>query len=149
MSQVVVVGIGESASGDDGVGPAVIDYLRTDPPSPLMVIRDAAPLVDLVDGTTNVVLVDAIEGSQPGRVRSLRPGQLGDRRAVSTYGLSVSEALELAATLNGADLDAQVRIVAVVVERVEVGAILSEPVRRAVPEAADTVRAHVLELSGA
>ena len=141
-----VIGLGQPAAGDDGVGLAVLDALRaTALPRDvdLVTAPDASALVDLLAGADAVVLVDAVLGGSPGAVLDLAPEDLAQRGAptFSTHGLSIPQAIELAQVL-GDGPPPSLRIVGVVVERPRApGVGLSPAAAAAVPEAAARVRA--------
>ncbi len=139
----MIVGIGQPAAGDDGVGREVARRLRAEG-VPAREVADGAGLLGVLDGLEGrLVVVDAAVGvGPPGTVVVARPDELAAARPVSSHGLSVAEALALAAALRGAPLD--VRLVAVAIDPPEagapVGAGLSEPVAKAVPVAARLAR---------
>jgi hydrogenase maturation protease len=141
-----VIGVGERARGDDGVGPAVLARLRESGlpgDVDLVEVRDATALVPLLAGADPVIVVDAVVGLRPGTVRELRPDDLASRAAlaVSSHGVGVGEAIELARVLNDAPLPS-IRIVGIGVERPgRPAAVLSAPVAAAVERAAQRVRA--------
>jgi len=141
-----VIGLGQPAAGDDGVGLAVLDALRGTPlprDVELVAAPDASALVDLLAGADSVVLVDAVLGGTPGAVLDLAPEDLARRGAptFSTHGISVPQAIELAQVLGDGPPPA-LRIVGVVVERPSApGVGLSPAAAAAVPAAAARVRA--------
>lgn len=139
---VRIVGIGQRAAGDDGLGPEVIDHLRArgvPEGVELVTADDASVLVDLIDGAAAVVIVDAVVDDPPGRVRDLRPEDLvrSPRSAVSSHGLTVAEAIGLARQVAPAPEAVPVHVVAVTVARpARLGHGLSAAVAAAVPAAA-------------
>ncbi len=101
---VRVIGIGQAAAGDDGVGLAVIAELRqrgVPDGVELMNTAEDSALLGLLQTADRVVLVDAVLATPPGRVLQLTPKQLGERRSgrMSTHGMGVSQAIELARVL--------------------------------------------------
>jgi len=143
-----VIGLGQAAAGDDGIGLAVLDALRTTAlpgDVELVAAPDASALLDLLGGADAVVLVDAVLGGSPGDVLDLAPEDLAQRGAptFSTHGLSVPQAIELAQVL-GDGPPVALRIVGVVVERPNAPRVgLSPAAAAAVPAAAARVRALV------
>jgi hydrogenase maturation protease len=138
-----VVGLGEPAAGDDGVGVAVVEHLRRSGDGvalELLTAADASALVDLLVGADPVVIVDAIATSgPPGRVLTLTPAALATRKRalLSTHGVEVPQAIGLARTLCPATVARTVRIVAVTIaapHRYASG--LSAAVAAAIPVAA-------------
>lgn len=138
-----VIGLGQPARGDDGVGPAVIAALQEAPPAgvELITLTDTAALIDLLDGTPTI-LVDAVaEVAEPGAVLELTVADLAGVSAVSTHGIGVPEALGLAEALHGPAVIAGLQVVGVAITGdVAMGRGLSEAVAAAVPVAAARIR---------
>lgn len=136
-----VIGIGQPAAGDDGVGIAVIHQLRrTRLPADveLAAVGDAASLIGLLEGAGRVVLVDAVVGGIPGRVLRLAPEALeaSPLQPLSTHGMQVTQAVDLARTLCPESAWPQVQIVGVCIEPPEPYTEgLSPEVAAAVPHA--------------
>lgn len=141
-----VIGLGRRFAGDDAVGPMVIDALRIAPgvKSELHEAPDPSALVDLLRTPAEVVLVDAVVGDRPpGTVELLTPEVLAatGSPAMSSHGISVPLAIELARTLAGpGPFTPRIQIVGVHIERPRgFGAVLHEAVIAAVPAAAALV----------
>ncbi len=104
---VRVIGLGQPAAGDDGVGHAVLDALsRTRLPEyvELERVREASALLPLLENVQRVIIVDAaIDAGPPGTVHILTRDQLDEAAmsAVSSHGVGVVQALTLAETLSG------------------------------------------------
>lgn len=127
-----VLALGSPGGGDDAVGLAVADQL------PGARRGDATALVELLAEHELVVLVDAVLGSRPGRVRVLREADLdGPVQAVSSHAVSVPQAVALARVLY--PRAGQLVVVGVEIAPPAPGAGLSPAVAAAVPEAAATV----------
>ncbi len=145
-----VIGLGQAAAGDDGVGLAILDQLRARGVPEGVELVDApedVAVVALLETPAPVVLVDAFVGTPPGEVLELTPEQLAGRglRPVSTHAIGVCQAIEVARALAPERISASVRIVAVTIgqpRRYEQR--LSPEVAAAVPAAVD----RVLELVG-
>jgi len=141
-----VIGVGEPAAGDDGVGRAVLERLReAGVPAgvDLVEVRDPTEIVRLLAGADPVIVVDAVLGARPGEVLDLLPGDLAAQSAlaVSTHGLGVLQAIELARVLHDPPEPA-VRIVGITIDRsTRHGEGLSPPVAAAVARATERVRA--------
>jgi hydrogenase maturation protease len=146
-----IIGLGQAAAGDDGVGIAIIEWLQTHAlPRGIEVIRAAedSALASLLETPAPVVLVDAVLASPSGEVLDLRPEQLAAHqlRAVSTHGMGVAQAIELARILTPDLVSPSIRIVAVTIERPQrYVQELSAAVAAAVPRAAARVLALVGE----
>jgi len=140
-----VIGVGQPAAGDDGVGIAVIVRLRAERNLEDVVyetITEASALVERLQVGVPVLIVDAlVGGGSPGDVIVLDAEQLtGDARPLSTHGISVGEAIALARTLAPDSVAAIVRVVGIVVERPKVGeTALSPEIARAVSKACAVV----------
>ncbi|XXT21311.1 hydrogenase maturation protease [Sorangium sp. So ce429] len=117
-----VIGLGQRAAGDDAAGLAVLEALRRrGPPSgaELVEARDASALVSLLQTPAEVVIVDAVLASPPGEVLDLSPSDLaaGAPVPVSTHGLGVGQAIELARLAAPDRLSPDIRIVGVSIGR--------------------------------
>jgi hydrogenase maturation protease len=134
----VVVGIGQDAAGDDGVGLAVARALA----GRGLEVRqaaDASVVLALLEAGRRVVIVDAVVGGgAPGAVVRLDPGALASGpQPLSSHGLGVAEAIELARTLYGEGAARGVAIVGIAIERPCAAALeLSPAVAAAIEPAA-------------
>ena len=100
--RVVVIGVGHRDRADDGIGPAVVDALahRTDEVVTLVREGDLAVLPLLWEPDDDVVIVDAVPDRRAfGDLREIDPAELRSRFGVSTHGLDVVDAIELARRL--------------------------------------------------
>jgi hydrogenase maturation protease len=145
-SAALVVGVGNSDRGDDGVGPAVARVvLAMDLPG-VRVVSDAEPLHLLDDDMVEdvVVVVDAARsGRLPGTVQVLDaleslPPWTG---VGSTHALGIDVAVDLLGALGR--LPGRLALVAVEGACFDAGAALSPSVQAAVPAAAETVVAEL------
>lgn len=142
---VRVIGIGQPAAGDDGVGLVVLDALRRrDLPAGVRLHAVAEPsgILPLLEGASAVVLVDAVLGARPGDVLHLEAASLAGARVVplSTHGLGVAQALALARTLAPEAMPARLDIVGIGIERPAPGSTgLSAAVAAAVPRAVEDI----------
>lgn len=142
-----VVGLGQPFAGDDGVGFAVVEHLRAGGlPEGVVadVVAEPSALVGELGEVERLVVVDAVVGAgAPGTVVVLELDDLGDEvRPVSTHGMSLGQAVAIARILC-AERDApRVHVVGVAIDVVatERGAVLSAPIRAAIPRAAAAVR---------
>lgn len=144
-----VIGLGQRAAGDDGAGLAVIEALRgrgLPAGAELVEAPDASALVSLLETPGPVVVVDAVLASPPGEVIELSLSDLaaGGPAPVSTHGLGVGQAIELARLAAPGRLSPDIRIVGVSIgrpRRQEIG--LSPEVAAAVPRAVARVLAYL------
>jgi hydrogenase maturation protease len=137
-----VIGIGQRAAGDDGVGHAVLDALaqrELPADTELLRARDASELVDLLQQKAPVIIVDAVvDGGALGEVMVLDEHALSTApmSGVSSHGISVPQALELARTLYPEETSKRVRFVAVSIDAPrQYSDALSPAVARAVEQA--------------
>ena len=146
MTGLVVIGIGNSFRRDDGVGPAVAAELIGRDLDGLRVITcaaETAALLDAWDGAALAVLVDAVLGGEPGRVRRCSLDYLADAVPVSSHDLSVRQAYDLGRALGRAPQS--VLVVTVDVADTGHGQGLSPAVQAALPDAVRAVLAIVLK----
>lgn len=142
-----IIGIGAPAGGDDGVGLVVLEHLRREiwpAATELHAVADPSSIVLLLGGADLVILVDAVLGVRPGEVRQLQPEFLarGLVTPVSTHGVSVTQALELARRLGPGSMPRRLAIVGIGIGAAAAGAqLLSASVQAAVPCAVALVRA--------
>ncbi len=141
MGRTLVIGIGQERRGDDAVGRLVLRALagRVPPGVELMEEEgEATALLERMEGYDTVHLIDACRsGAPPGTIRRLEvsAAPLPDLRfRVSTHGMGLDEAVELARALGRLPR----RCVLHVVEGAcfDLGAPLSPPVAAAVEELA-------------
>jgi hydrogenase maturation protease len=139
-----IIGLGQNAAGDDGVGLAVARRLVTQRlPEGVMVIEQAEPsalITELFDGADCVVLVDAmVDGGESGRVVQIDLNETdpGGSRLLSTHGIGLLEAIALARTLNEGAMPRRIAIVGITISQpARYGTGLSEAAAAAVARAA-------------
>lgn len=147
----LVVGIGNRFRRDDGVGPAVVAHLQDDPrwAGEVDLVEadgEAARLVELWDRRPLAVVVDAVfmPDRQAGSVVVLEGEEATDPAVLGTWDSGVSghaaglrEAVALGRVLER--MPSRLAIVGVVAEALVDGDTMTDPVARAVPEAAGAV----------
>ena len=149
-SHCLVIGIGNPDRGDDAAGRAVARWLRGVLPPQIGILEhdgEATSLLARLEGAEIVCLIDASASAAPaGTVRRfdvaaapLPQGAFG----VSTHGLGLAEAIELARALG--QLPARCIVYAVEGASFGPGEPLTPPVAAAVPEVGRRVQA---ELAG-
>jgi len=142
---VRIIGLGQAAGGDDGVGLAVVEWLRrrgVPDGVELHIAPEPSALLPLLEGGAPVVVVDAALGAPAGQVLELGPEALASQAAtpVSSHGLSVFQAIALARLISPGAVSPSIRVVAVTIARPErYGHGLSPPVAEAVPRAAERI----------
>lgn len=146
-----IIGVGQRARGDDGAGPSVIEELRNAAFAEEVELVEASEpslLLPLLENASRVVIVDAALGAgKPGDVLVLRPEEI-DKAAispVSTHGMSVGQAIELARVVSSETVCPEIYLVAIAARRPEgIQYGLSDEVRMALPRAAEEARRLVL-----
>jgi hydrogenase maturation protease len=149
----MVAGIGNIFLGDDGFGPEVVRHLAADPaglPEGVRLvdygIRGMHLAYDLLAGFEALVLIDAVPGSGPPgdlTVLEIGPEDLG-RGEFDAHGMAPVAVLASLPSLGG-ELP-PTYLVGCPPADVREGIGLSDPVRDAVPAAAEAVRALVERL---
>ncbi len=151
---MTVIGLGNSAMGDDGIGVEIAEVLGRLPRSPgegLEVINAAEDAVlagACVAEGKDVLLVDAVDmKSEPGAWQVFSAHDLPqglETLECSTHSLSLTTVIELARALGCAD---RLRILGVQVGDVRPGRFLSPRVRECVPKVIARIREEVEALS--
>jgi hydrogenase maturation protease len=140
-----IIGLGQRAGGDDAAGLRVIDLLeeRALPGAELFRASDSTRLLDLIPGAARVLIVDAAVGAGPPggvHVLPLAALQAGGVKPLSTHGMGVLEAVELARALSDGGLP-PIELLAIAIEAPrELSSELSPEVARAVELAASRAR---------
>jgi hydrogenase maturation protease len=142
-----IIGIGQDAAGDDGIGIAVARRLRNMRlPDGIEVIERAEPsaiITQLIDGVERVILVDAIiDNASTGRIVQIDPSRAraSTGQLLSTHGIGLLEAIDLARTLDEVAMPRQIVIVGITIEQpTRYRAELSASVAAAIPLATELV----------
>jgi len=151
------VGVGNVLMGDDGVGPAALDALRSTGADERAELIDAGlafseVLCDLTPQRT-VIIIDAVRGGgEPGTVYKLTPDDLDPdtgamAAAMSLHEVNVLPALRMEALAGRLFRD--VTIYGVEPGKLDWGEGLSEPVTRTVEKLVETIGRHLDELAAA
>lgn len=141
----VLIGVGNVDRRDDGVGPAVAGLAgRSLPGVPVVTCpSEATQILDAWDGFGLAVVVDAVAGGSPGRVRQCAPAELAGAAPVSSHDLDLAGIWALGRALGRAP--ETLVVVAVDVADTGHGAGFSPAVAAALPEAASAVVSVVRE----
>lgn len=146
IRRFVVIGVGHRDRADDGIGPAVVDALshRSDEVTTMIREGDLAVLPLLWDSADDVVIVDAFfAGSEPvGVLREVDVDQLTASSGLSTHGVSVADAIELARRIQR--MPKRLRVIGITGRTFEHGA-MSRQLHERVDELVDELLA-ILEL---
>lgn len=118
----VVIGLGNTARRDDGIGPAVAAAVAADCPAGVRVLTCAVEptaILDVWEGADLAVVIDAACGDDvvPGRVRRCAIDEVAERGALSSHDLDLSQTHQLAVALGRAPG----RVVVVTVDAADTG----------------------------
>jgi hydrogenase maturation protease len=141
---MLIIGCGNRQRSDDGAGILVAERLRELGIEADTRIGEAADLIEAWKGADDVIIVDAVvTGAPVGTVQAWDDRQplASVSTTVSTHGLGVAEAIELAHVLDR--LPARLRIYGVEGRRFEPGTEISFEVQRAVEEVVRRIIADV------
>ncbi|MTE15209.1 hydrogenase maturation protease [Nocardia aurantiaca] len=150
VPRAVVIGVGNEYRRDDGIGAAVVRHIeKLGLPEVQVALCDGEPtgLLDLWAGAELAVVVDAVlcEPSTPGRIwRTTVDALRGLTRATSSHALGIPDALPLGRILGR--LPAELVVIAVEAEHLDLGVGLSGPVAAALPDVVATVLAELARL---
>jgi len=118
-----VIGVGNEYRGDDVAGLLVAPQLRRAVPAGVEVVEcdgELGHLLDLLEGASRVLLVDAAVGGGPaGSVRRLGHPEARHRSRSTSHALGVAEAISLAAAMGR--LPAEVVVYAIMGRRFSFG----------------------------
>ena len=138
--------IGELTRGDGGAPVAALARIPAALLEGVDVVRGAALDVEDLMGRGRVVIVDAVQGPEPGTILTLDLAAAPAMRAIpvgSTHGLPLPAVITLASALGGRPVSG--RFIGIAGTRFGIGERLSTPVRAALPRAARVIAAAVSE----
>jgi len=149
---ILIVTCGNPDAGDDGFGDAVTEGLCADPLPGITVAKLGTRPADLLDhaqGYAVLIIVDAVccPGEKPGSLIEMdwfdpaRPA-LKSEEALSTHGISLGRQIDLGQSLEM--LPPVVRLVGVNIVQPEIGRLMTEAVRKCIPEAVRVIRQHAI-----
>jgi hydrogenase maturation protease len=151
----LVLGLGNTLLGDDGLGPALIEQLMQedqrwkDRTEFLDGGTQGLALLGHLSGREAVIIVDALSmGAPPGTTRILNVSevfQMGVNRANTSHEGNAGELLAVAKVLD--ELPDRVFVVGIEPQSIETGYGLSEAARNALPTVANQVRELLAELN--
>jgi hydrogenase maturation protease len=154
VTRVAVIGIGQSLRGDDAAGlEAVRQWQEKFPETAgrpeVQIEASELPGLALLDTLNEVdaaILVDAIQGSNPGVIHRLSEEELTafTSDSKSAHGWGVAETLRLRKKLT--DAKANLRIIGIEAEQIEIGAGLSKVVEEALPKVCEVIQAEINHL---
>jgi hydrogenase maturation protease len=155
---IVLLGIGQSLRGDDGIGPESIRRWSRQYPSaaadPRVKTRiKETPGLDLLDDLEQAdaaLIVDAVStGAPPGTIHILPSvPETGMSAAEKTaHGFGVAETLAVARR-TGRRLPGEIRLIGIEGADFNLGSGFSEPVRNAVPDAVRAIHTQITAFLG-
>ncbi len=135
--KLLILCLGNDLLGDDGIALEAADLVR-DAVGPWVEVRSSSMaglyLAELLEGFDDAIVVDAVQGENPGTVRELTPVDLTPVAVPSAHYAGLPEALEVA---RGAGLEVphRIRIFGVEIGSMQrIGSPPSPRVRAALPE---------------
>ncbi|MEK7679737.1 MAG: hydrogenase maturation protease [Deltaproteobacteria bacterium] len=142
--KALVLGIGNVLMRDDGAGVRSVEsFERLYSAGPEVECLDGgtagSKLVQVLEGFTHVVIVDAIkDGNGPGTIRHMKASDIlkGNAALTTAHGIGVKELLALSAFEGRAPLTT---VIGIVPERVCPGLTLTETIERLLPEVASAI----------
>jgi hydrogenase maturation protease len=108
VTRTVIIGVGNPMRRDDGAGPAVVEALLAEEVDAIALDGDPTRLLEAWADAALAVVVDAVLGDEPGRVRSVEVVRertvVADLGATAggcggTHGAGVADAVELGEAL--------------------------------------------------
>ena len=141
--RTLILGIGNSILGDDGIGVCVAQELNAQIKNENVDVRDVSVdglnLLEIIVGYDKLVVVDAImtEEGDVGEIYRLKPERIGDpsRSAISPHHFNLATTLEIGKKLFPSEMPKEVVVYAVKAGDVtSVTEKMTKKMREAVPE---------------
>jgi hydrogenase maturation protease len=135
----LLIGVGNRDRSDDGIGPIVADLVEGATASVLTMVRegDLAVLPLLWNEDDDVVIVDACRcAGSVGSVHQVDPDALMGGTSMSTHGMNVADAVQLAHRLDRAPR--RLRVFGVIGKSFDYGTLSCE-MRSALPDIVDVM----------
>jgi hydrogenase maturation protease len=152
LPMIVVIGVGNPDRGDDGAGRETARRLRASGLEEATIVAcdgEATALLAHFEGADAAILIDAcVSGAAPGTVRRFDAAEAPLPSAafgLSSHGLGLSEAIELARTLGA--LPPRCVVYAIEGQRFDVGAPLSDAAAAAIEEVVADIRRDLASFS--
>ncbi len=149
---MLIVGLGNSLMGDDGVGIAAVRELKKLELSGVELLEGGVSGIGLLSklrGRRRVVIIDAVQGGsgEPGDIYRLTPEELAkpEFSFLSLHDIALEHVLALGKELLGDEFPEEIVIYGVEVKEIRFGRGLSEPVKRALPKLVELLRQEMAE----
>lgn len=146
--ETLILGLGNTLLGDEGVGVHAVNYLQQEKPSlGEAVLMDGGTLsfvlADPIEEADSLIVIDAAQvGSTPGTVRVFEGAEMdrfvSSSKLHSVHEVSLSDLLTIA--LLSGQLPPQRALIGIQPERIEWSDALSASVQAAVPKVCESVR---------
>jgi hydrogenase maturation protease len=136
----LVISAGSSLRQDDGIGPAILNLLQSEPmPTNVTLIdigTDGFQLVELVKSYERVLLIDAVNmGETPGTSLFFTPNEaklICRNDSLSTHGMGLAEVLTIIDGLDGA-MPSNMTVFGIQPSQTNLGDMLSSEVKAHLP----------------
>jgi hydrogenase maturation protease len=150
LKNILIIGIGQSLRGDDGAGLAAVlrwqQQFPTQAANPDLQVElvelPGLALLDLIEGSARVLLVDAVRsGANPGMLTLIHDTDLVNfgSGSGSAHGWGVAETLALGRRLHPEKLPVRLDILAIEASGINLGQHLSPPVMAVLDQAAEMI----------
>lgn len=157
MVKIVLLGVGQSFRGDDGIGILAVEHWQEAYPetAELLDLRvetlelPGLALLDALAGAEKAILVDAVQSENPvGTLHWLTEKELlsFSPDSQSAHGWGVAETLKLGRQLGREDMPDVIMVLGVEAEQFEIGAGLSESIRKRLPKILKVIQRNVSEM---
>jgi hydrogenase maturation protease len=142
-NSLLVIGVGNPWRHDDGIGPKVIELLKTKPNLGYDVYdggTDGLALLDIIPKYKNAIIIDAVNmGAAPGTVSVFSPEEAKLKihfDALSTHGFGLAEVIKLMEELN---IETQLEIIGIEPLDISFGEGLSFIVAKSIDRIINTI----------
>ncbi|NDD58036.1 MAG: hydrogenase maturation protease [Chlamydiae bacterium] len=144
MNNLIILGIGNPFRSDDSAGWAVIDALEVKTHGKVTLQKSRGDIADLLEAFSeyhHVILIDASQGTSSKdlfqKIDALQEELPEDRAKVSTHGITITQAIDLAKELN--NLPISLTIYSIPGENFNLSANLSPSVKKAIDAVAQSI----------
>ena len=152
--KIVVIGVGQTMRGDDGVGVIAVQSWQAQYPqtAALPEIRveiaelPGLDLLELLSGADHALIVDAIKGNgRAGEIHVLDEQAISafDPGAGSAHGWGVAETILLGQKLGRTDLPGDIKIIGITAQQFGIGRSLSPEIKENLPDIIDDIEKQV------
>ncbi len=149
---MLIVGLGNTIMGDDGIGVHVIRELEKFRPCGVELLEGGVSGIGLLSklrGRKRVIIIDAVQGGggEPGTIYRLTEKDLArpEFKFFSLHDLALEHVLALGRELFGREFPEEIVIYGVEIKEIRFGETLSEPVRRALSRLVEILREEMAE----